>query len=108
MFRQLIDKIRMILSPFILRRLKEEVSHELPPKTTEIIMCDPTPSQRTYYDDLIKQSQLLYKEKSEIQTSKKKSEEEELMSSTSEESLKMIQLLTEMRKVSFFVTLLDQ
>jgi len=40
------------LRPFILRRTKEQVARELPPKTEQTIYCELTPSQRKLYDDL--------------------------------------------------------
>lgn len=40
------------LRPFILRRTKEEVAKELPPKSEQTIYCEMEPSQRTLYNDL--------------------------------------------------------
>jgi superfamily II DNA or RNA helicase len=40
------------LRPFILRRTKEQVARELPPKTEQTIYCELTPGQRKLYDEL--------------------------------------------------------
>jgi superfamily II DNA or RNA helicase len=40
------------LRPFILRRTKEEVLADLPPKTEQILLCDLRPPQRELYDQL--------------------------------------------------------
>jgi superfamily II DNA or RNA helicase len=40
------------LRPFILRRTKEQVARELPPKTEQTIYCEMEPDQRKLYDEL--------------------------------------------------------
>jgi superfamily II DNA or RNA helicase len=40
------------LRPFILRRTKEQVARELPPKTEQTIYCELKPAQRKLYDEL--------------------------------------------------------
>jgi SNF2 family DNA or RNA helicase len=40
------------LRPFILRRTKEQVAPELPPKTEQTLYCDLEPAQRKLYDEL--------------------------------------------------------
>jgi hypothetical protein len=40
------------LRPFVLRRTKEEVAPELPPKHQETLLCEMDPEQRRLYDDL--------------------------------------------------------
>src|SRR5206468_5239955 len=40
------------LRPFILRRTKEQVAKELPPKTEQTIYCELDQIQRTLYDEL--------------------------------------------------------
>jgi superfamily II DNA or RNA helicase len=40
------------LRPFILRRTKEQVAHELPPKTEQTIHCEMEPGQRKLYNEL--------------------------------------------------------
>jgi hypothetical protein len=41
------------LRPFILRRTKEQVARELPPKTEQTIYCEMEPLQRKLYNDLL-------------------------------------------------------
>ncbi len=38
--------------PFVLRRLKEEVARELPPKIESVVRCDMLPAQRALYEHL--------------------------------------------------------
>ncbi len=40
------------LRPFILRRTKEQVARELPPKSEQTIHCEMEPAQRKLYDEL--------------------------------------------------------
>lgn len=40
------------LRPFILRRTKEQVARELPPKTEQTVYCEMKPEQRKLYDEL--------------------------------------------------------
>jgi superfamily II DNA or RNA helicase len=40
------------LRPFILRRTKEQVARELPPKTEQTVYCEMEPAQRKLYDEL--------------------------------------------------------
>jgi superfamily II DNA or RNA helicase len=40
------------LRPFILRRTKDQVAPELPPKTEQTLFCDLEPAQRKLYDEL--------------------------------------------------------
>ena len=40
------------LRPFLLRRTKEQVAHDLPPKTEQIIYCELEGEERAQYDDL--------------------------------------------------------
>lgn len=47
-----IEKIRRALLPFILRRTKEEVAKELPPKTEQVIFCEMEGRQQEIYDEL--------------------------------------------------------
>jgi superfamily II DNA or RNA helicase len=50
------DEARQLLAqalrPFILRRTKEQVARELPPKTEQTIYCEMEPPQRKLYNDL--------------------------------------------------------
>jgi superfamily II DNA or RNA helicase len=49
------DSLRLLahaLRPFILRRTKEQVARELPPKTEQTIYCELKPPQRKLYNEL--------------------------------------------------------
>jgi hypothetical protein len=43
-------KLQAIIKPFILRRTKEQVAEELPPKTEQIFYCDMSEDQAAYYE----------------------------------------------------------
>ncbi|PWS31057.1 DEAD/DEAH box helicase [Pedobacter paludis] len=43
-------KLQSIIKPFVLRRTKEQVAAELPPKTEQIIYCDMSEDQAQYYE----------------------------------------------------------
>ena len=43
-------KLQTLISPFILRRKKEEVATELPPVTEQVIYCDMTEKQKSIYE----------------------------------------------------------
>jgi SNF2 family DNA or RNA helicase len=44
-------QLRKLVYPFILRRTKEEVAKELPPKVESVIYCEMDPKQRKIYDE---------------------------------------------------------
>lgn len=44
-------KLRKIIQPFILRRTKEKVAHDLPPVTEQTVFCDMTDEQFKVYDE---------------------------------------------------------
>jgi SNF2 family DNA or RNA helicase len=44
-------KLRKIIQPFILRRTKEMVAHDLPPVTEQTVFCDMTDEQFKVYDE---------------------------------------------------------
>src|SRR5262249_14426159 len=54
--RNIPDDTRKLLAhalrPFILRRTKEQVARELPPKTEQTIYCEMEPAQRKLYNEL--------------------------------------------------------
>ena len=50
-------KLRRKLHPFLLRRLKNEVARDLPPKIQKMSFCHLTPDQRTVYTELLRSSQ---------------------------------------------------
>ena len=43
-------KLKAMVEPFILRRTKEQVASDLPPKTEQIRICDMSPEQQTLYE----------------------------------------------------------
>jgi SNF2 family DNA or RNA helicase len=43
-------KLQAIIKPFVLRRTKEQVAAELPPKTEQIFYCDMSEDQAAYYE----------------------------------------------------------
>jgi SNF2 family DNA or RNA helicase len=45
------DKLRKIIKPFILRRTKEMVAHDLPPVTEQTVFCDMTEEQYKVYEE---------------------------------------------------------
>ncbi len=47
---QAAEKLRKIVFPFILRRTKDQVAQELPPRTERILYCDMEPAQRKLYN----------------------------------------------------------
>lgn len=49
-----LSELRRRLHPFILRRLKEEVASELPPRTDNVLYCELEGSQRQLYDAVLK------------------------------------------------------
>ncbi|MDR0572796.1 MAG: DEAD/DEAH box helicase [Tannerella sp.] len=44
------ELLKRLVSPFLLRRTKEEVAPDLPPLSQEIVFCNMTESQQTLYD----------------------------------------------------------
>ncbi|TRX70296.1 DEAD/DEAH box helicase [Carboxylicivirga sp. M1479] len=43
-------ELQRMINPFVLRRTKEKVASELPPKTEDVIFCEMEPAQRKVYD----------------------------------------------------------
>lgn len=43
-------ELRKLVKPFLLRRTKEQVAKDLPPKTESVIHCEMLPKQRAIYD----------------------------------------------------------
>ena len=66
----LVSRIRNGVRPFILRRTKQEVAKELPPKTEQTLWCEMTEDEQQEYDDLLKyyQKQILDETGSDMQT----------------------------------------
>ncbi len=48
-----LNRLRMLTSPFILRRMKQQVCTELPPKTEITLYCGFSKEQRACYDDIL-------------------------------------------------------
>jgi SNF2 family DNA or RNA helicase len=44
------NELQKVIHPFVLRRTKENVAKELPPKVEDIIYCEMEPAQRQVYD----------------------------------------------------------
>jgi hypothetical protein len=44
-------KLQSIIKPFVLRRTKEQVASELPPKTEQIIYCNMSEDQASFYEE---------------------------------------------------------
>lgn len=44
------EELQKLISPFLLRRTKEQVATELPPKTEDILYCQMPPKQQKIYD----------------------------------------------------------
>ncbi|QEC51675.1 helicase-like protein [Anseongella ginsenosidimutans] len=48
---QKLRRLQNLVKPFILRRTKDQVARELPPKTEQVFYCNMTPEQETYYEE---------------------------------------------------------
>lgn len=51
----IMKRLRMRVEPFMLRRTKAKVAKDLPPKILQTIYCEPSPSQKKTYAQLLKQ-----------------------------------------------------
>ena len=49
--KQRMQQLRKLIHPFILRRTKEQVATELPPKVEQVHYCEMTKVQKTIYDE---------------------------------------------------------
>jgi len=49
---EITDLLHKLVNPFILRRTKEQVAHDLPVKTEQIIYCDMDDAQRERYEEV--------------------------------------------------------
>ncbi len=43
-------RLKKIIHPFVLRRTKEQVAHELPPKVEQVLLCDMEETQQKLYE----------------------------------------------------------
>jgi hypothetical protein len=80
-------KLRKIIQPFILRRTKEKVAHDLPPVTEQTVFCDMTEEQFKLYDE----------EKSSVRNSILKSIES---TGSEKSSIVVLQGLMKLRQIS--------
>ncbi|MCH2205648.1 MAG: SNF2 family helicase [Lentisphaerales bacterium] len=71
--RETLKKLRDIFKPFILRRTKQQVAKELPPKIDQVLYCDMEEKQAEIYDRLWKwyRQELLEKESKTPEAGKK-------------------------------------
>jgi SNF2 family DNA or RNA helicase len=81
------NKLKKIISPFILRRTKEMVAKELPPITEQVLFCEMTPEQKRIYE----------KEKSGIRNEVLKNFE---TARTNQASFMALQALTRLRLIA--------
>ncbi|KAF0246271.1 MAG: SNF2-related [Planctomycetota bacterium] len=51
--REAMTSLRRRVRPFILRRLKEDVAKDLPPKTETLLHCELSPAHREFYERLL-------------------------------------------------------
>ena len=56
------NRARSMMTPFILRRKKQQVL-DLPPKHSRVEYCDMTPTQANYYADLLEEAQQFFADK---------------------------------------------
>lgn len=88
-------KLQKLIQPFLLRRTKEKVADDLPPVMEQVLYCDMTPEQESFYE----------REKSGIRNSIYKVFE----SKTPEQSAIMaLQALTRLRQIANHPVLVDE
>ncbi|KAK7610039.1 SNF2 family helicase/ATPase [Phyllosticta paracitricarpa] len=58
-----IEKARSMMTPFILRRKKQQVLKSMPPKTCRVEYCDLLPSQKRIYDEYLTKQQKVWADK---------------------------------------------
>lgn len=80
------DLLRQMIHPFILRRTKEQVAKELPPKTENILYCEMLPQQRKIYET--------YKDKYRAQLLEKIEEE-----GINNSKMHVLEALTKLRQI---------
>ena len=49
--QEIVDQLRKLTYPFLLRRTKEQVAKDLPPKTETLLICEMGKDQRKIYDE---------------------------------------------------------
>lgn len=71
--RDYVEKMKLILDPFILRRLKSQVGMQIEPKKEYIINCEMTDLQRDLYETIFRNSKdLIDEQEKEAENGKKK------------------------------------
>lgn len=89
------EKLKTIIHPFILRRTKEQVAADLPPKTEYVHYCDLLDDQRTLYE----------KEKSAVRNNILESMERQ---GTERSAMIVLQALTRLRQLANHPSLLNE
>lgn len=88
------EKLQALIHPFILRRTKEQVAKDLPPKTEQMRICEMSEAQRKIYEEekaLVRNSILENMEKNGVNKS----------------SMMVLQALTKLRQISNHPELVD-
>eukprot|EP01117_Protostelium_nocturnum_P000961 TRINITY_DN1128_c0_g1_i6.p1 TRINITY_DN1128_c0_g1~~TRINITY_DN1128_c0_g1_i6.p1 ORF type:complete len:1774 (-),score=927.22 TRINITY_DN1128_c0_g1_i6:245-5566(-) len=83
---KIVDRLKTILSPFVLRRLKSEVLGKLPPKTEKIKWCELVSGQKEMYDRMLQYSKSKYNEMNQIKAKDEDKDKSKEESSTSVEN----------------------
>lgn len=89
------EKLKELISPFILRRTKDEVARELPPVTEQVRYCSMTESQRRIYEE----------EKSLVRNSILENMGEVGMKNS---SIMVLQALTRLRQIANHPDMIDE
>lgn len=63
-----VEQASKIMNPFVLRRRKDEVLNDIPPKIRQVVNCPMTATQKVVYQDILRDSKKQYLETSEIAT----------------------------------------
>ena len=89
------DKLRKLISPFILRRTKSQVAPELPPVNEQILYCDMEEDQEAYYE----------REKSKV---RKLVIEKMSLDGYQQSSMIILQSLTRLRQIANHPGMIDE
>ncbi len=79
-------ELQKLIRPFVLRRTKEQVAKELPPKTEDVIYCEMHPGQRRIYETYLNEYRLKLLKQVETQGLEKS-------------KLKILEALTRLRQI---------
>lgn len=91
-------RLHALIKPFILRRTKQQVAGELPPKSEQIVYCEMEADQRAYYERVKSEYRNLILE-GEDQTGSGKRGHAQMM---------LLQGLTKLRQIANHPTLIDE